>query len=156
MTEDRLRNLATVTSASPSLNAPSRPGFVAVARFCVPEADGANFSARSGAALQALAARPGYQGGEVGRSADDPSLWVVVTRWDGIGVYRRALSNFDVRVAAVPLLSLALDEPGAFEAVVALAPGAAVEQTSRSRRAADADVSGPGQASAPEVPTSLG
>jgi hypothetical protein len=32
-----------------------------------------------------------------------------------VGSYRRALSSYDVKVTAVPLLSLAYDEPSAFE-----------------------------------------
>lgn len=64
-----------------------------------------------------LAARPGYVDGMVGRSVDDPSLWVLQTRWDNIGSYRRALSAFDVKVGAVPILSHAVDEPSAYELV---------------------------------------
>ena len=32
--------------------------------------------------LAALGARPGFRGGELGRSTDDPTLWALVTRWD--------------------------------------------------------------------------
>jgi quinol monooxygenase YgiN len=64
-----------------------------------------------------LAARPGYAGGEVGRNVDDPSLWTMVTRWESVGAYRRALSAYDVKVGAVPLLSRAIDEPSAYELV---------------------------------------
>ena len=39
--------------------------------------------------LAALSARPGFRDGELGRSADDPDLWALVTRWDGVGWYRR-------------------------------------------------------------------
>jgi hypothetical protein len=51
----------------------------------------------------------------VGRSTDDPTLWLMTLRWDGVGSYRRALSAYDVKVAAVPLLSTAVDEPTAYE-----------------------------------------
>jgi hypothetical protein len=36
-------------------------------------------------------------------------------RWRDVGSYRRALSSYDVKVTAVPLLSRALDEPSAYE-----------------------------------------
>ena len=67
-------------------------------------------------AVAALAARPGfrYAPGSV-RRPDDPARWVLVSEWDGVGAWRRALSAFEVRVEAVPLLALAEDEPGAFE-----------------------------------------
>jgi hypothetical protein len=66
-------------------------------------------------ALSVLGEQTGYQDGRLGRSVDDPSLWVMVTRWRDVGSYRRALSSYDVKVGAVPLLSRAIDEPSAFE-----------------------------------------
>ncbi len=68
-------------------------------------------------ALAALAAQTGFEDGRIGRNVDEPDLWVLVTRWRHVGSYRRALSSYDVKVRAVPLLSRALDEPSAYEAV---------------------------------------
>lgn len=84
-------------------------------RFRVAEAAGAEFLDRAHAALRALSQRPGYLDGGVGRATDDPTLWLVSLRWESVGAYRRALSAYDVKVAAVPLLSTAIDEPTAFE-----------------------------------------
>jgi Antibiotic biosynthesis monooxygenase len=67
------------------------------------------------AALAVLSAQAGYEHGEVGRNVDDPDLWVMVTRWRDVGSYRRALSSYDVKVRAVPLLSRTIDEPSAYE-----------------------------------------
>ena len=67
------------------------------------------------AALAVLLAQAGCEDGRLGRNVDDPELWVMVTRWRDIGSYRRALSSYDVKVGAVPLLSRAIDEPSAFE-----------------------------------------
>ena len=64
--------------------------------------------------LAALSARPGFQDGELGRSADDPELWALVTRWDGVGWYRRALSSAEVKIAGAPVWVHAVDEPGAY------------------------------------------
>jgi hypothetical protein len=69
------------------------------------------------AAHEALAARPGYVRGHVGRNLDDPALWVLTTTWVNVGSYRRALSSYDVKVSAVPLLSRAIDEPSAYETI---------------------------------------
>ena len=69
-------------------------------------------------ALAALAARPGCRGGTVGRNADNGSLWVLATTWESVGAYRRALSAYDVKLHAVPLMYRALDEPTAFEHLV--------------------------------------
>jgi hypothetical protein len=76
--------------------------------------DGAALAAAATELLAALAGRPGFRDGELGRSADDPALWALVTRWDGVGSYRRALSAFEVKIAGAPVWVHALDEPGAY------------------------------------------
>ncbi|MFC6286748.1 antibiotic biosynthesis monooxygenase family protein [Nocardioides sp. GCM10027113] len=86
-----------------------------VTRFRVPEADAPVFRADAERALAALAARPGYLAGQLGRNVDDPELWALVTTWEHVGAYRRALSSYDVKLHAVPLLGRALDEPSAYE-----------------------------------------
>lgn len=88
-----------------------------VNRFRVPEGDGPAFRTDLESALAVLAARPGYADGRLGRNVDDPELWTMVTRWDDVGSYRRALSSYEVKAGAVPLLSRALDEPSAYEPV---------------------------------------
>ena len=72
---------------------------------------------RAQAALAALAARPGYVRGTLGRSTDDPDAWVLLTEWENVGSYRRALGNYDVKLHATPLLAAALDCPARFEAL---------------------------------------
>ena len=88
-----------------------------VSRFRVPAEDGEAFRSELQHALDALAERPGHLDGTVGRNVDDPELWVLSTRWEHVGAYRRALSAYDVKLRAVPLLSRALDEPSAYEVV---------------------------------------
>jgi len=68
-------------------------------------------------ALAALAARPGFLDSSLGRNVDDPTLWVLVTRWQDVGSYRRALSAYEVKLSAVPVLSRAIDEPSGYELV---------------------------------------
>ena len=86
-----------------------------VNRFRVVEDDAAGFRTELEAALEVLAQQKGYADGRLGRNVDDPTLWVMVTRWQDVGSYRRALSTYDVKVGAVRLLSQALDEPSAYE-----------------------------------------
>jgi quinol monooxygenase YgiN len=88
-----------------------------VSRFRVPVEDGETFRAELEQALDALVERPGHLEGTIGRNVDDPTLWVLTTRWEHVGAYRRALSAYDVKLHAVPLLSRALDEPSAYEVV---------------------------------------
>jgi quinol monooxygenase YgiN len=84
-------------------------------RVPVPEADALRAQLEEAHAL--LATKPGYVDGALGRNLDEPDLWVLTTRWESVGGYRRALSSYDVKLAAVPTLSRALDEPSAYEVV---------------------------------------
>lgn len=97
-----------------------------VMRFAVPADEGGAFAERAGVALAALAARPGYVQGQLGRAFDDPTCWSLTTQWESVGAYRRALSAYDVKVSATPLLAQALDEPSAFETLAEAAPGGTV------------------------------
>ncbi len=87
-----------------------------VNRFRVAEDDADAFRDDLERARATLAERPGYVSGQVGRNVDDPSLWVLVTTWENVGAYRRALSAYGVKLHAVPILSRAVDEPSAYEA----------------------------------------
>jgi quinol monooxygenase YgiN len=102
-----------------------------VNRFRVSEPEAASFRDRIESARTALAACAGFVDGTIGRNVDDPDLWVLSTRWENVGAYRRALSSYDVKLGAVPLLGNALDEPSAYEVVE---PGMPVNEP-RARRA---------------------
>lgn len=90
---------------------------IVVCRFREDERGGDALRAELEHAHRLLSERPGYLGGEIGRATDDPGLWVLITRWVYVGAYRRALSSFEIKAEAVPILSRALDEPTAFEQV---------------------------------------
>ena len=88
---------------------------IAVARFEVPLASANGFRAELEGVRDVLAEAAGFVGGEVGQNLDEPTLWVLTTRWENVGSYRRALGNNDVKMNAVPTLARAIDEPGAYE-----------------------------------------
>ncbi len=88
-----------------------------VSRFRVPVTQASDFRAQLTAAHGVLAEQKGYVDGALGRNLDEPDLWVLTTRWESVGAYRRALSTYDVKLGAVPFLSHALDEPSAYEVV---------------------------------------
>ena len=113
-----------------------------VSRFTVPPAEGDRFAELARAALEALAARPGFRRGHAGRAVDEPAEWVLVTEWEGVGAYRRALGTYEVKLAATPLLAQARDDAGAFEELVTADPTGIVA-TATSDRAVDADSAGP-------------
>lgn len=105
-------------------------------RFVVEEEAAAPFTERAHAALTALGARPGFQRGQLLRALDDPTHWSLVTEWESVGTYRRALGAFEVKVSATPLLAESIDEPSAYEALAEVGPDGEV-RTARSDRAAD-------------------
>ena len=97
---------------------------VVVTRYVVPEGEAASFRERGRAALDALRSQPGCRRGHLGRSIDDPSRWLLQTEWDSIGAYRRALSSYDVKLRAVPVMYFSVDEVTAYETLVEAASGA--------------------------------
>lgn len=147
---------------------------IVISRFRIAEDAGDEFLDRAQRALQAFAERPGYLRGRIGRAADDPVLWTVVTEWSSVGAFRRSLSGFDVKMYAAPLLAESIDEPAAFEVIVGL-DGTVAEvapsgrpvgdattpvedgtvQVAPSGRAADAGSTRIGEGATPHAPRSV-
>jgi hypothetical protein len=88
---------------------------IAIARFEVPLAESAEFVIDAKTAYEALASCAGFIDGEYGQNLDQSTLWAIVTRWENVGSYRRALSAMRTKLEAIPLLARAIDEPGAYE-----------------------------------------
>ena len=127
-----------------------------VTRYTVPEQAGRGFYAKAKSAIKVLAEQPGYVRGRIGRATDEPLQWVIVTEWQNVGAYRRAIGTYTVRVEAVPFLALARDEPTAYEILYAdnLDPEGSTAEWGTDR-AADADSIGLGEAAGPEIETDL-
>ena len=90
---------------------------IVVTRYRVEPGTEDAFQADVATAMVALTERTGFLDADLGQNADDPTLWTLTLRWRDVGSYRRALSAYDVKVSAVPLLSRALDEPSAYVVV---------------------------------------
>lgn len=103
-----------------------------------PSIPAAEFLDSARAALRALALRPGFLRGSVGRATDDETAWVLLTEWESVGAYRRGLGGYDVKLIATPLMAQALDQPSAFEPLVSI-DGEGAETSQASDRAVDAD-----------------
>jgi heme-degrading monooxygenase HmoA len=112
-----------------------------VNRFVVPDEEQARtaFTERAGIALAALAGCRGYRSGQLGRGYDDPAEWRLVTEWESVGAYRRALSSFEVKVHATPLLAESRDEASAFEVLLTAGPGGALAGAGSDRAAEPPD-----------------
>ena len=98
-------------------------------RFRVDPDDRIAFVAQAERAVAALVARPGCLLAQVGQAADEPELWALTTIWESVGAYRRALSDYQVKLDAVPLMYRAVDEPSAYVEVIRWRPGTEVEHS---------------------------
>ena len=90
-----------------------------VSRYRV-ESDRSQWLSQMRMALAVLGQSAGFVRGQIAQATDDADLMVVSTSWTNVGAYRKALSRFEVKAQVVPLLSMAIDEPSAFESVVVL------------------------------------
>jgi len=88
---------------------------IAIARLTVSLGTAAHFQTQLSAALDGFSMCKGFIDGEYGQNLDDLTLWSLVTRWENVGSYRRALSTNDVKMNVIPTLAQAIDEPGAYE-----------------------------------------
>ena len=120
-----------------------------ITRYRIAPAESAAWIQRAGTALGAIAARPGFIRGWVGRATDDISLHTLTLEFSDVGHARRALSNHEVRYAAWELLGGAIDEPTSFE--VLAAHDGSIMSHAESAVAHDADVVGLGFAAAADV-----
>jgi hypothetical protein len=125
-----------------------------VTRYRVPDGTATAFRDRIRDALDAFAGTAGFLGGRVGRSTDEPDLWVLQMSFRDLGSYRRALSSYDVKLRAVPVMYDALDEPSAFEVLEQAGTGSEGARAT-SDLAADAGAVNVGEASAPVVASDL-
>ncbi len=88
-----------------------------VSRYRVGPEDRDRFVEEADKAIDVLAAQVGFLSASIGQSTDEAGLLVIRSEWSGVGAYRRALSSYEVKLSAVPLLSTAIDESSAYEVV---------------------------------------
>lgn len=123
-----------------------------VTKHVVPVEEQATWLDAAEVALRALGAQKGFEGGEIGAAVDQPDLLLITTRWASVGDYRRALSSFDVKLNAMPLLYGAENEPSGFEVLRELDSAGELTQHTPVI-AADAHSIGIREAAGPDVPT---
>ena len=88
---------------------------LAVNRFRVAPHDEDEFFRAARAAVDFMASREGAESVDLVQNLDEPDLWAIVGRWANVGSYRRAFNGYEAKVVLVPLLSRAIDEPGAYD-----------------------------------------
>ncbi len=68
--------------------------------------------------IDVLATLPGFQFARAGRCIEEPDVWVLLSEWDSVGTYRRALSSHAVKTSGYPVFARIVDEPGAYEVIL--------------------------------------
>jgi heme-degrading monooxygenase HmoA len=87
-------------------------------------ADPEGFVAAVREVLQLLSAAPGFVGGELGRSPDEPESFLLTLRWDTAGSLRRGLGSTAAKMALGPVMACADGPPlSTFEVLLDAAPG---------------------------------
>ena len=71
-------------------------------------------------ALAVLAAVDGFEHGWIGRSPDDPDVWILGSRWRDAGALRRGLGGFDAKLALGPLQGFSTSDDLVVEVLVDL------------------------------------
>lgn len=84
-------------------------------RFRVRADAHASFLTRAEAVVAFFAACPGCEDARVVTNLDDPGLWAIVTSWADVGSYRRSFNGYQAKMALMPLLGEAIDEPSAYD-----------------------------------------
>ena len=72
--------------------------------------------------LELFQTQPGFQSAKVCMAIDDDTTGLIFLHFDSIGNYRRALSNYSIKLEATRFLSQAIDESSAFEVLVSFTP----------------------------------
>lgn len=85
-----------------------------VNRFRVPSRQQPGFQQQAETAVALMRTKPGVLSVDLVQNLDEPELWAIVSHWDQVGSYRRALGGYESKMVIVPLLSLAVDEPSAY------------------------------------------
>ncbi|MDQ4039312.1 MAG: antibiotic biosynthesis monooxygenase [Actinomycetota bacterium] len=68
--------------------------------------------------IDVLATQPGFRYARAGRCLDEPDVWMLLSEWNSVGTYRRAMSSHAVKTSGYPVFIRVLDEPGAYELVL--------------------------------------
>lgn len=88
-----------------------------VTKHRVPQSELRQWLSDAKQAIAPLAASAGCESVRIGLATDEPDLVLVLSVWESVGAYRKALSSFDVKSQSIPFLSTAVDESSAFEVV---------------------------------------
>lgn len=68
--------------------------------------------------IEVFSPLPGFIRARAGGCLDAADVWILLTEWESVGTYRRALSSHAVKTSGYPVFVRIVDEPGAYEVVL--------------------------------------
>ncbi|MDQ3732768.1 MAG: antibiotic biosynthesis monooxygenase [Actinomycetota bacterium] len=68
--------------------------------------------------IDVLAGMPGFRSARAGCCIDEPGVWLMLSEWESVGTYRRAMSSHAVKATGYPVFVRIVDEPGAYEVLL--------------------------------------
>lgn len=68
--------------------------------------------------IDLLATLPGFLRARAERCIDERDVWLLLTEWEGVGTYRRALSSHAVKTSGNPGFVRIVDESGVYEVLL--------------------------------------
>ena len=77
---------------------------------------------QASAAVQRLSRFDGFLEASLIRSVDEPNEVQILSRWENVGSYRRALSSTNAKLHIWPFLATVHDQPSVFETLIAVQP----------------------------------
>lgn len=80
--------------------------------------------------FEVLRHQPGFLHAELGRSPDEPDVWLLASRWLDPGTMRRAMGSFEAKVLLGSIMASARDQVSVYEVVLSATAEAIAETDS--------------------------
>ena len=80
--------------------------------------------------FEVLRHKPGFLHAELGRSPDEPDVWLLALRWLDPGTMRRAMGGFEAKVLLGSIMASARDQVSVYEVVLSATAEEVVETDS--------------------------
>lgn len=80
--------------------------------------------------LEVLQASAGFVSLHLLHSPDEVQHYSVISQWQNVGSYRRAVSSTSAKLVIWPFLSTMIDQPSTFETLLAVSDGESTEYLS--------------------------
>ncbi len=78
------------------------------------QSPGADFAQQAQPVVDYWRSCNGCLAAELVRNVDDPELWAIVSQWEQVRDYRKAMSGYEATMLLTPVMLQCIDEPSAY------------------------------------------